>query len=118
MEKKWGVDEVPFSVTEVQIFPCKLLDGFVGFASCVIDGWLFLAGIAIHAKLTGGIRLVFPTKRLANSTELSLYHPISRRATERLTEIIGKEFFRVLAPVGQSKQNVVKEWPGHEKITP
>lgn len=40
--------------------------GHIGFASCIIDGWLFLGNIAVMTRLVSPekIRLVFPQKKL------------------------------------------------------
>lgn len=76
-------------VSEVQIFPVKPQDGLIAFASCVLDGAHYLGSIAIFTRLSGGYRLVYPTKKIGNR-QLHVHHPISREASEALEKAILK----------------------------
>ena len=68
------------NVTEVHITPIKPTDGLVAFASCVIDGQLFLGSLGVHKRLDGtGYRVTYPTKRIG-SHELNYYHPLTKNA--------------------------------------
>jgi stage V sporulation protein G len=74
-------------ITEVEIIPVKPDAGLIAFASCVIDGALYLGSIAIFTRLKGGYRLVFPTKKIGERN-LPYHHPISRAASEELEKVI------------------------------
>ena len=75
--------------SEVTILPVKPRDGLIGFASCVVDDWLYLGSIALHSKPDGdGIRLVYPAKTLVNGKVIHVFHPITHEGGETLTKAI------------------------------
>lgn len=75
-------------VSEVNIVPIKPVDGFIGFASCVIDGQLYLGSLGIHRRLDGtGYRITYPTKRIG-ARELNYYHPITKQAGSAIEEAV------------------------------
>jgi len=47
--------------------------GFIGFASLVINGSIYLGSIGIYTKMSGGYRLTFPKK-----DGFDVFHPINR----------------------------------------
>lgn len=49
----------------------------MAFASCVLDGSYYVAGIAIFTRLNGGFRLVYPTRKVGDR-QLHVHHPISQ----------------------------------------
>jgi len=68
------------TISEVQITPIKPFDGLVAFASCVIDGQLFVGSVGIHKLLDGtGYRITYPTKKI-NDKQLNYFHPITKEA--------------------------------------
>lgn len=85
-------------VSEVNITPVKPTDGLVAFASCVIDGQLFIGSIGLHSLLDGtGYRIVYPTKKVGNR-QINIYHPITKKAGQAIeTAIVNKmnELFTV-----------------------
>ncbi|HSX29687.1 MAG TPA: septation protein SpoVG family protein [Candidatus Saccharimonadales bacterium] len=74
-------------ITEVEVVPIKPTGGLVGFASCIIDDWLYIGSIAIHARLRGGYRLVFPTRRIGDG-QIHYFHPITRDVGRVLEDAI------------------------------
>ena len=81
------------NLTEVEIIPVKPRQGLVAFASCVVDGWLYIANIAIHTRPDGsGYRLVFPVKVLPNGKTIHCFHPVSQEAGHLLNEAIIEKF--------------------------
>ncbi|MBI2596363.1 septation protein SpoVG family protein [Candidatus Daviesbacteria bacterium] len=75
-------------VSEVQIRVIKPKDGLVGFASCVLDGVLYLSSIGIFSRLDGtGYRITFPTKKVGD-TDLQIFHPISRELGQEIEQAI------------------------------
>ena len=71
-----------------QIVPIKPVDGLVGFASCVVDGQLYLGSIGIHKRLDGsGYRLTYPTKNIGTH-KINYFHPVSREAGEAIEQTI------------------------------
>lgn len=70
----------------------------MAFASCVINGQLYLGNIAIHTRPTGfGYRLVFPAKVLPNGKQIQCVHPITRGAGELLLKVIVGKFEALIA---------------------
>ena len=68
------------TVSEVNVIPIKPSDGLVAFASCVIDGHLFIGSLGVHQLLSGaGYRLTYPTKRIGDK-QINYFHPITKEA--------------------------------------
>lgn len=66
------------NVSEVQITPVKPADGLVAFASCVINGQLYLGSLGVHQRLDGtGYRITYPTKKIG-TRQLNYYHPLNK----------------------------------------
>lgn len=67
-------------VSEVKLTPVKPDAGLVAFASCVVNGQLFLGSLGVHKRLDGsGYRITYPTKRIGDR-DINLYHPITKHA--------------------------------------
>jgi hypothetical protein len=67
-------------VSEVNIIPVKPEAGLIGFASCVVNGQLYLGSLGIHKRLDGsGYRITYPTKRIGKH-EVNFYNPITKHA--------------------------------------
>lgn len=85
------------SLSEIQIYPIKPNNGLVGFASFVLNDYLYLGSIGIHTKLTGGYRLTYPTRKTFNG-DLNVFHPINRVAAEIIEKAIISRFEEVVKP--------------------
>ena len=76
------------TVSEVQIIPVKPADGLLAFASCVIDGQLFIGSLGVHQRLDGsGYRITYPTKKLG-TRQLNYVHPVTRDAGNVIEQAI------------------------------
>ena len=76
------------TISEVNITPVKPTDGLVAFASCVIDGQLYLGSLGIHQRLDGtGYRITYPTKKVG-SKRLNFYHPLTKGAGKLIEQAI------------------------------
>ena len=85
-------------VDEVEIYPVRPCGGLVAFASCVINGCLYLGNIAIHTRPDGsGYRLVFPVKVLPNSKQIQCVHPVTREAGDLILQAISRKFEALIA---------------------
>lgn len=75
-------------ITEIQILPIKANNGLVAFASCVLDGNIYLGSIGVHKRLSGsGYRITYPTKKIADK-DFHIFHPINRQASEEIERAI------------------------------
>ncbi len=75
-------------ITEIQILPIKVNNGLVAFASCVLDGNIYLGSIGVHKRLDGsGFRLTYPTKKVADK-DFHIFHPINKQASKEIEEAI------------------------------
>ncbi|MCA9341552.1 septation protein SpoVG family protein [Candidatus Saccharibacteria bacterium] len=75
-------------VTEVNIVPVKAIDGLVAFASCVVNGQLYLGSLGVRRRLDGsGYRITYPTKRIG-SQELNYFHPLNRQTGNAIEQAI------------------------------
>lgn len=82
-------------ISEVQIVPIKPANGLVGFASCVFDDCLYLGSIGIVTRPNGGYRLVYPTKKVAES-QIDIFHPLNHKTSSCIEDIIIKKFNEVV----------------------
>lgn len=84
-------------VSEVQIVPVKPQDGLIGFASCLLNEVHFIGHIAIFTRLSGGYRLVYPTKRVGDR-QLHYHHPITREAGAAIEEAVLSKVREIFGP--------------------
>ena len=70
-------------ISEVQVVPIKPQGGLVAFASFVIEDALYFSSVGIITRLSGGYRLVYPTKLVAGRT-IDVFHPISAKAGQQI----------------------------------
>lgn len=82
-------------ISEIQIIPIKPQSGLVGFASCVIDNWLYLGSIGIMTRLDGGYRLTYPTKTVGNNS-LNVFHPINKKVGTEIEDVITNKYEEVM----------------------
>ena len=82
----------PVDVSEVKI---RLVDeggdGLIGWASCVVNGALYLNNIAIRRGRDGEFVLTYPCKRSRSDQKYFYFNPITREAKRAIDEaILGK----------------------------
>jgi DNA-binding cell septation regulator SpoVG len=81
------------TISEIQITPIKPQKSLVGFASCILNGQLYIGCIAIHCDLLNqSFRCVYPTKKFKDGKEIPLYHPITKEAGEAIQKAIVGEW--------------------------
>ena len=84
-------------ITEIQIIPVKPNNGLVAFASCVLNGSLYIGSIAIHQKLDlSGYRLTYPTKKVLDRY-IHLFHPITKELSKQIEMEILEKYQILLA---------------------
>jgi DNA-binding cell septation regulator SpoVG len=86
------VESGPVEVSEVKI---RLVDeggdGLVGWASCVVNGALYLNNIAVRRGRDGEFLLTYPSKRSRSDQKYFYFNPITREAKRVIDEaILGK----------------------------
>jgi DNA-binding cell septation regulator SpoVG len=75
-------------VTKVKITFIKPVAGMVAFAEVVLDEQLFLCGIGIHEKMSGGgYRLTYPIKMSGNKP-FQLFHPVHKELSQRIEQAV------------------------------
>jgi stage V sporulation protein G len=75
-------------ISEVSITPIKAVDGLVAFASCIVNGQLYIGSLGVHSRLDGtGYRITYPTKRIG-ARELNYYYPINREAGSSIEQAV------------------------------
>ena len=84
-----NVTSRPVDVSEVKIrLVDEGTDGLVGWASCVVNGALYLNNIAIRRSRDGGFVLTYPCKRSRSDQKYFYFNPITRAAKHVLDEAI------------------------------
>jgi len=92
MEHRNVKDEAGIQVSEVKI---RLVnngaDGLLGWASCVVNGMLYLNNIAVRRGPDGRLVLHYPIKRSRSDKKYFFFNPITREARRILDDaILGK----------------------------
>jgi DNA-binding cell septation regulator SpoVG len=76
-------------ISEVKIrLVDETADGLLGWASCVVNGVLFLNNIAIRASANGPLVLVYPSTRSRSDQRYFTFNPITHEAKAVLDEAI------------------------------
>ncbi len=66
-------------------------DGLLGWASCIINGGLYINNIAIRRSRSGELVLSYPVQKSRRERKYFFFHPISREAQAAIDEaILGK----------------------------
>jgi DNA-binding cell septation regulator SpoVG len=88
-------------ISEIQIIPIKPKDGLVAFASCVINGYLYIGNIAIYTSPSKSdhFRLVYPSKILANGKNLNCVYPINKSAGRMISKQIIEKYKEILSRI-------------------
>jgi len=83
-------------VSKIKIKKVDPNKGLVGFASCVIDDWLYLGNIAIFTRLNrdGEYRIVFPIKE-KDDKKIQMFYPLSSSSYFELESAIAEEFSKL-----------------------
>lgn len=81
------------NLSEIQVTPIKPSDGLIGFASLVLNNNLYLSGIGIYAKVSGGYRLTYPTR---GKTGLNIFHPINRLLAQEIEQAVVTRFEEIM----------------------
>ncbi len=82
-------------ISEIQFTPIRPKDGIVGFASFVLNGWLYLGSIAIMTRPQGGYRLLYPTRKIADRN-IGVFHPIQKDFARLVEESVLEKVEKVL----------------------
>ncbi|MFC1626847.1 septation protein SpoVG family protein [Patescibacteria group bacterium] len=83
------------NITEIQIIPIKPQNGLVAFASFVLNKSLYLGSIGILTRPSGGYRLVYPTKKVAER-KLNIFYPINKEFARLIEKEVVKEYEDVM----------------------
>jgi DNA-binding cell septation regulator SpoVG len=107
------------SVSDVQIFPIRPKNGLIAFASCIINGAIYIGNIALFTSFTNplGFRLAYPNKRLPNGQDTCCAHPITKEAGLAISKAI-IEKYRQISTKSQGNNKVnngVKKHNGHNR---
>ncbi len=91
------------TITEILIHPLKGRGGLVAIASLVMDNKIYLGGIGVYTKLSGGYRLTFPTRslktnprRISEEREVNIYYPINKEFGLMIEASIIEEYERLI----------------------
>lgn len=79
-------------ITEVTFLPLGPNEkGFLGLASCIIDGKLKISGIGVYSALSGGYRLLYPVCQYPYGQTVTAVHPIDQETGRLITEAISNK---------------------------
>jgi DNA-binding cell septation regulator SpoVG len=75
-------------ISEIEFFPIIPKNGVIAFVSFTYENSLRIQDCAILTRPTGGYRLSFPIKKLANGKTIQSIYPINKELSEKIQEII------------------------------
>ena len=80
-------------ITKIRIKKVLPQEGLVGFASCVLNDFLYLGNIAIFSRLNrpDEYRIVFPIKE-KDGKKISLFYPLTSEFYFKLESAISDEY--------------------------
>lgn len=81
-------------IKNVTIVPVLPNNGLVAFASITVDNGLYLGSIAVYKKLNGGLRLLYPSKKIKGK-ETTIFHPLNMEISKKIEQIIFEEYKEV-----------------------
>lgn len=82
-------------IKNVNITPVTPYNGLIAFANLTLDNDILLGSIAVYRKLDGGLRLLYPSKRVKDK-DVTVFHPLTREASRLIENAIFKECKNVL----------------------
>lgn len=102
-------------ISEIQITPLKSQDGLVAFCSFILNGQFYIGSIAIYTSPVSenGFRIVYPSRKLKNGTQLNLVHPINRETGIAVQNCIVKEYLKLMEDLMKEAKNDSTQ---HKKI--
>lgn len=81
-------------IKNVKIVPAISDKGLIAFASVTLDDDVLLSSIAVYRKLNGGLRLLYPSKRIKDG-DMTIFHPLNHKASRLIEDAIFKECKKV-----------------------
>jgi len=92
----------PLKISDVQIVTLPPKDGFLGFASIVINDEFRIADLGLHSKPEGGLRLQYPTKRLSDGTRIKIFQTLGKDAETALELAVTDKYMKLIERVHES----------------
>ena len=84
-------------ISEIQYIPLKPENGLYGFVSFVLNNELYIGSVAVHSRLDGSIRLVWPTLDIKGVRHATV-HPLSKRLGLLIEEAV-YDYIKPLLPI-------------------
>jgi DNA-binding cell septation regulator SpoVG len=75
-------------ITEIEFFPVIPKNGVICFCSFTYENSLRIQDCAILTRPTGGLRLSFPIKKLANGKTIQAVYPINKILGSKIEEVL------------------------------
>jgi len=75
-------------ISEISIFPVTPKDGVIAFISFTLNNQLRIQDCALLTRPSGGYRLSYPIKKLANGKTVNSVFPIDKKLAQKIEEII------------------------------
>ena len=75
-------------ISEIEFYPIIPKNGVICFCSFTYENSLRIQDCAILTRPTGGLRLSFPIKKLANGKTIQAVYPINKQLGTQIEEIL------------------------------
>lgn len=79
----------------MQIIPVKPKEGLVAFCSFVLFNTIYCSSVAIYTRPDGTYRLVYPTKKVNNSS-INIFHPIDKKIGQKIEQLVTAKYEEVM----------------------
>ncbi len=97
-------------ISDIDFLPVPPRNGFIGFASFILNDAFRLSKIAVHTRLDGHIRLVYPEAPFPNGKILNIVYPINPVAAKIIEESIERFLEQLRNKVEKTKQEAINEY--------
>lgn len=71
-------------ITEVRVYPRKIIDKQKAFATATLDGEFVVHGLRVMEKDDGTLWVSMPARKDARGEFRDIFHPITREAREKI----------------------------------
>lgn len=80
-------------ISSIKIKKVPPKNGHIGFASMVVDNWLYIGNIGVFSRLNDSerLRLVFPEKRIGE-TRIPIFYPLNSENYFELEKAVTEKF--------------------------
>lgn len=76
-------------ISQIHFTNVRPREGLIGFVQFVLDEVYAVGGVGVHTRLgSEGVRLLYPTKKLSDGTNIPLFYPLTKEIGESIEKSV------------------------------